>query len=103
VPTKPGLRSRRPERVFCTLHEAAVFLDLSYNAVKQRYKRGTLHGVARAIDGSLWTPGGRSKVLLEVSALRDQLDDEVQELLDAWVEGRLALKTVKQRMKSGRQ
>jgi hypothetical protein len=41
--------------------------------------------------------------LLEVSALRDQLDDEVQELLAAWVQGRLTLKTVKRRMKRDRQ
>jgi hypothetical protein len=70
------LRPRRPERIFCTLHEAAVFLGLPDSALKQCHKRGTLRGVARAIDGSLWTPGGRSKLLLEVSAVREELDHE---------------------------
>ena len=99
--SEASLRPRRPEQIFCTLHEAAVFLGLPYGALKQRHKRGTLHGVARAIDGSLWTPGGRSEVLLEVSVLREELDHETQQLLDAWADGRLTTKTVKRRMKNG--
>ena len=93
------MSSRRPERIFCTLHEAAIFLGLPYTTLKQRQKRGTLRGIARAIDGSPWTPGGRSRPLLEVGALREQLDDDAKPLLDAWREGRLTFRTVKRRMK----
>jgi hypothetical protein len=96
-------RSRRnapQERLFCTLREAAVFLELSFDALKQRVKRGTLRGVARAIDGSLWRPAGGSQVLIEVGALRGQLSEDRKQLFDAWATGSLSLAAVKRQIKA---
>jgi hypothetical protein len=86
-------------RLFCTLHEAAVFLGMPYNAVRKRYQRGTFPGVARAIDGSLWSPAGRSQVLIEAAAVRERLDERGRERFDAWQRGRLSLTSVKRQMR----
>lgn len=93
-------RKASQERLFCTLREASVFLELSFDALKQRVKRGTLVGVARAIDGSLWRPDGGAHVLVEADALRRQLSDERQQLLDAWRTGRVSLTAVKRQIKA---
>jgi hypothetical protein len=94
-----SVRQQREPRVFCTLSEAAVFLGLSYNAARKRHQRGTLAGVARAIDGSLWCPAGRSQVLVEASALRHHLNQDARVRFDAWLEGRLSLATVKRQLR----
>ena len=96
-----GEGRRRRERIFCTLHEAAVFLQLPYPAIRQRCKRGTMVGLARAIDGSPWTPAGRAHPLVEASVLREHLDERTRDLFDHWQAGRLTLKTVKRRMENG--
>lgn len=92
--------SSPPLRVFCTLREAAVFLELPYNAVKKRHQRGTLVGVARAIDGSLWCPRGRDQVLIEASLLRERLRGELLDLFDRWRRGSVSLATVRRQLRS---
>lgn len=88
-----------PKRVFCTLQEAVVFLDLPYNAIRKRHQRGTLTGVAKAVDGSLWRPAGRAQVLIEAEAILDQLSGAEREWFEEWREGRLSLTAAKRRMR----
>jgi hypothetical protein len=88
----------RSERVFCTLREAAVFLGLPYNALRKRHQRGTMIGVAKAIDGSPWRASSRSQVLVEASVLREHLDEQTRKWFDDWCCGRLTLAGVKRRM-----
>jgi len=91
-----------PRRIFCTLQEAVVFLNLPYNAVRKRHQRGTLSGVAKAVDGSLWRPAGRSQVLIEATAILDQLSGAEREWFEEWLDGRLSLAAVKRRMRRER-
>lgn len=93
-------RKSTQDRLFCTLREASIFLELSFDAIKQRVKRGTLVGVARAIDGSLWRPDGSAHVLVEIDALRRQLSEERRQLLDDWRTSRVSLAAVKRQIKS---
>lgn len=59
---------------------------LPYAALRARHQRGTLAGVARAVDGSLQAPAGRSQPLVEVAV---QFDKEALQLFDAWRADRL--------------
>lgn len=88
-----------PKRIFCTLQEASIFLELPYNAIRKRHQRGTLIGVARAIGGSLWRPAGRSQVLIEAAAILDQLDGPRRERFEAWLDGRLSLAAIKREIR----
>lgn len=81
-------------RLFCSPREAALFLGLSHEAVKKRVQRGTLPGVARAVDGSLWRADASAGVLIEAAAVRRQLHPEDQMRFDAWRNGKLSLAAV---------
>lgn len=92
-------RRRASERLFCTPAEAAAFLGVSVDAIKSRTKRGTMVGVARAIDGSLWRPLGRAQILIEADVLRCHLSEQTRDLFDAWRAGRSSLASVKRQLR----
>jgi len=96
-------RPPREERLFCSLREAATFLRLSDEAAKKRVQRGTMPGVARSVDGSLWRPDGRGPVLVEAAALRSQLRPEDLERFDAWRNARRSLAAVRRELERERQ
>jgi hypothetical protein len=75
------LRAHQLPRPFCTLVEAAYFLDLTFNQVQGRWKNGTLPR-ALAQDGSLWMPSG--KKLVRAAELYAVLDETGRELFEQW-------------------
>jgi hypothetical protein len=100
-PRRPrAARRAERERLFCTRVEAALFLGVSVDAIKSRTKRGTMVGIARAIDGSLWRPAGGAQVLIEAAVLRLHLSEPTRELFDAWTAGRVSLASVKRQLRS---
>lgn len=95
----PSLADVPPPRVFCTLKEAALFLGLPYDALRKRIQRGTLLGIARTVEGSIWRPSGRQQLLIETAALREQLHPAKRERFDEWQHGRISLAAVARQMK----
>jgi hypothetical protein len=64
--------------------EAALFLDLPYDALRKRIQCGTLPGIARTVEGSIWRPSGRQQLLIETAAIREQLLPAQRERFDEW-------------------
>jgi hypothetical protein len=83
------LRAHKLPKPFCTIEQAAYFLDLSLNQVNGGWGRRNLP-VVRTVAGDTWMPGDSK--LIDCPQLFEMLDEQGREFFWLWQRDELVLK-----------